>query len=263
MSRRSLGGHSGGHQERETRVNIRGLDATGPRSLLLIDGVALSGAGMAFAPSTLDHSRARGWTAWTSSRRRVGRLRVRRHRRRDQCGAQARFSNGRLTSFHFEMPIKAESIRRVAIIRRTWDGGDITLTYECWTSPGLRRRPFEIYHGLQPGVERCETIGSSMPARLRWQTAGWRRGTSAPSAAIAGPSRLHRPGQIIDWAALTANAAISIPTSSNPLKSGWNKARSRKIPLLSPSTRGSCRGFRFSHRLLYQSPGPGTASGVL
>src|SRR4029077_12114718 len=31
--------NSGGHQERETRVTIRGLDATGPRSLLLIDGV--------------------------------------------------------------------------------------------------------------------------------------------------------------------------------------------------------------------------------
>ncbi|MDE2475398.1 MAG: TonB-dependent receptor plug domain-containing protein, partial [Alphaproteobacteria bacterium] len=31
--------NSGGHQERETRVNIRGLDQTGPRSLLMIDGV--------------------------------------------------------------------------------------------------------------------------------------------------------------------------------------------------------------------------------
>src|SRR6059058_922388 len=31
--------NSGGHQERETRVNIRGLDATGPRSLLMIDGI--------------------------------------------------------------------------------------------------------------------------------------------------------------------------------------------------------------------------------
>src|SRR5581483_1975089 len=31
--------NSGGHQERETRVNIRGLDGTGPRSLLMIDGV--------------------------------------------------------------------------------------------------------------------------------------------------------------------------------------------------------------------------------
>src|SRR5689334_10810039 len=29
----------GGHQERETRVNIRGLDSTGPRSLMMIDGV--------------------------------------------------------------------------------------------------------------------------------------------------------------------------------------------------------------------------------
>src|SRR6202171_4602274 len=31
--------NSGGHLERETRVNIRGPDATGPRSLLMIDGM--------------------------------------------------------------------------------------------------------------------------------------------------------------------------------------------------------------------------------
>src|SRR5437868_14137775 len=30
--------NSGGHQERETRVNIRGLDQTGPRSPLMVDG---------------------------------------------------------------------------------------------------------------------------------------------------------------------------------------------------------------------------------
>src|SRR5947209_12049197 len=30
---------SGGHQERETRVNLRGLDTSGPRSLLMVDGV--------------------------------------------------------------------------------------------------------------------------------------------------------------------------------------------------------------------------------
>src|SRR6266566_7635462 len=31
--------NSGGHQERETRVNIRGLDQTGPRTLLMMDGI--------------------------------------------------------------------------------------------------------------------------------------------------------------------------------------------------------------------------------
>src|SRR5215472_9687083 len=31
--------NSGGHQERETRVNIRGLDQTGPPTLLMVDGV--------------------------------------------------------------------------------------------------------------------------------------------------------------------------------------------------------------------------------
>src|SRR5256885_2120878 len=31
--------NSGGHLERETRVNIRGLDQTGPRSLMMIDGM--------------------------------------------------------------------------------------------------------------------------------------------------------------------------------------------------------------------------------
>jgi outer membrane receptor protein involved in Fe transport len=46
--------NSGGHQERETRVNIRGLDATGPRSLLMVDGVRPS----------FPHWR---WTAWIFS----------------------------------------------------------------------------------------------------------------------------------------------------------------------------------------------------
>jgi iron complex outermembrane recepter protein len=31
--------NSGGHLERETRVNIRGLDQTGPRSLMMVDGM--------------------------------------------------------------------------------------------------------------------------------------------------------------------------------------------------------------------------------
>src|SRR5882724_6624096 len=34
-----VGTNSGGHQERETRVNIRGLDQTGPRSLMMVDGI--------------------------------------------------------------------------------------------------------------------------------------------------------------------------------------------------------------------------------
>jgi outer membrane cobalamin receptor len=46
--------NSGGHQERETRVNIRGLDQTGPRTLLMVDGVK-------FPPQ------ADGLCAWTSS----------------------------------------------------------------------------------------------------------------------------------------------------------------------------------------------------
>src|SRR6266481_7157580 len=33
------GTNSGGHLERETRVNLRGLDATGPRALMMIDGI--------------------------------------------------------------------------------------------------------------------------------------------------------------------------------------------------------------------------------
>jgi len=35
---RAVATNSGGHLERETRVNIRGLDQTGPRSLLMVDG---------------------------------------------------------------------------------------------------------------------------------------------------------------------------------------------------------------------------------
>jgi len=75
MSRGSSAVIPAAHQERETRVNIRGLDATGPRSLLLIDGVHFRRRLMAFAPSTLDHSRARAGPRGHPRRRRVGRLR--------------------------------------------------------------------------------------------------------------------------------------------------------------------------------------------
>ena len=82
--------NSGGHQERETRVNIRGLDGTGPRSLLMIDGVRFppQADGLcAIDPS--DYSRTCARSRGHSRRWRFGHLWFGRDRRRDQCDFEA------------------------------------------------------------------------------------------------------------------------------------------------------------------------------
>ena len=61
--------NSGGHQERETRVNIRGLDATGPRLIADDRRREISSAGgRSVRDRPVDHSGAWRSTAWTFSR---------------------------------------------------------------------------------------------------------------------------------------------------------------------------------------------------
>src|SRR5689334_19284041 len=75
--------NSGGHQERETRVNIRGLDQTGPRTLLMVDGVRFppQADGLCSADPSIIPALALD---------RVGNVWVGRDCGRDQCRAQAR-----------------------------------------------------------------------------------------------------------------------------------------------------------------------------
>src|SRR6476660_7636898 len=121
--------NSGGHQERETRVNIRGLDATGPRSLLLIDGVhfpAQADGICAIDPSiipalALDRVDilADGASAAYGSDAIAGVINV----------VLKRGFNGATTLLHVQQPDKGGTqFQASQLYGRTWDGGDFTFT---------------------------------------------------------------------------------------------------------------------------------------
>src|SRR5437764_10602372 len=126
--------NSGGHQERETRVNLRGLDATGPRSLLMVDGVRFppQADGLcAIYPSiipalALDRVDilADGASATYGSDAIGGVINV----------VLKRNFDGAVTLLHVQAPTDGGGVQYQAsqLFGRTWDGGDVTLTYE-WT----------------------------------------------------------------------------------------------------------------------------------
>src|SRR5712671_5204716 len=118
--------NSGGHQERETRVNIRGLDATGPRSLLLIDGVhfpAQADGICAIDPSiipalALDRVDilADGASAAYGSDAIAGVINI----------ILKRAFDGAVTQLHTQFPdVGGIQYQASQLWGRTWDGGDI------------------------------------------------------------------------------------------------------------------------------------------
>ena len=127
--------NSGGHQERETRVNIRGLDQTGPRTLLMIDGVRYPPQAdgiCAIDPSiipalALDRVDilADGASATYGSDAIAGVINI----------VLKRGFDGAVTLLHAQQPTDGGGLQLQAsqLYGRTWQGGDVTLTYE-WTN---------------------------------------------------------------------------------------------------------------------------------
>src|SRR6266849_3768320 len=125
--------NSGGHLERETRVNIRGLDQTGPRSLLMVDGMRFPPQAdgiCAIDPSiipvlALDRIDilADGASATYGSDAIAGVINIILKRAFDGAITQFNYSVGDAGGAHYQAS---------QMWGRTWDGGDITLTYE-WT----------------------------------------------------------------------------------------------------------------------------------
>ena len=163
--------NSGGHQERETRVNIRGLDQTGPRSLLMVDGVrfppqadGLCAIDPSIIPAlALDRVDilADGASATYGSDAIAGVINV----------ILKRNFDGAVTLLHVQAPTDGGGVQYQAsqLWGRTWEGGDITLTYE-WTDEkavsGSTHSKFTtnfLPWGLQnPFV----AIGASMPGTV-------------------------------------------------------------------------------------------------
>ena len=221
--------NSGGHQERETRVNIRGLDQTGPRTLMLIDGVhfpAQADGICAIDPSiipalALDRVDilADGASASYGSDAIAGVINV----------VLKRGYDGAVTMLHFQMPDKGgKQFDASQLYGRTWDGGDITLTYEWLDEAPVYGTAHSKYTmDYRPwGLDDQRPIGSSMPGTISVGAPNSALGTTCSNcwAVPAGT----KPGQIIDWAALIANAANKHTNVIDPLKSGWEQGSQQK-----------------------------------
>jgi iron complex outermembrane receptor protein len=171
--------NSGGHQERETRVNIRGLDQTGPRSLLMVDGMrfppqadGICAIDPSIIPSlALDRIDilADGASATYGSDAIAGVINV----------ILRRGFDGAITQFTYSSPDSGGTHYQASQLwGRTWDGGDITLTYE-WTdeSPVLGSAHSKYTGNYTPwGLDDRTPLGASLPGTLS---------TGAPAQAAA------------------------------------------------------------------------------
>src|SRR5690349_18214309 len=170
--------NSGGHQERETRVNIRGLDQTGPRTLLMVDGVRFPPQAdgiCAIDPSiipalALDRVDilADGASATYGSDAIAGVINI----------VLKRNFDGALTMLHFQMPDHGgQQYQASQLFGRTWDGGDITLTYE-WLDekPVLGTAHSKYTMNYTPwGLDNAIPLAASIPGTIS---------TGAPSSSV-------------------------------------------------------------------------------
>ncbi|HEX5281229.1 MAG TPA: TonB-dependent receptor plug domain-containing protein [Micropepsaceae bacterium] len=168
----ATGTQSGGHQERETRVNIRGLDGTGPRSLLMIDGVrfppqadGLCSIDPSVIPAlALDRVDilADGASATYGSDAVAGVINV----------VLKRGFDGAVTLLHAQGLTDSfpggSQYQASQLYGRTWDGGDITLTYEWTDDEPLKNRVHSKYtFDFTPwGLDNEIPLGSSLPGTI-------------------------------------------------------------------------------------------------
>ncbi len=250
---------SGGNQERNIEVNIRGLDATGPRSLLMVDGVRFppQADGLCVIdPSIIPELAvdrvdvlADGASATYGSDAIAGVINV----------ILKRNFDGAVTLLHIGQPTDGGGTQYQAsqLWGRTWDGGDIAITYE-WSDDqpvkGNVHSKFTVTYnpwGLEnPNVP----IGSAIPGVISTGapnvvspvpqgavtpvpylvdgtcTNCWSvpHGAGANYAAGSGGFGPTAPGSgagVLNWAQLTAMAnAAGDNNYVDPLTAGWEIA---------------------------------------
>ena len=161
---------SGGQQERLNRVNIRGLDSTGPRSLLMIDGVrfppqadGLCVIDPSIIPSlALDRVDilADGASATYGSDAVAGVINV----------VLKRGFDGATTLLHIAQPTDGGGFQaqESQLWGRTWDGGDVTLTYEHDDILPIRGNVHSKFTmNFTPwGLDNPTPLGASIPATI-------------------------------------------------------------------------------------------------
>ena len=237
--------NSGGHQERETRVNIRGLDQTGPRTLLMVDGVrfppqadGICAVDPSIIPAlALDRVDilADGASATYGSDAIAGVINV----------VLKRGFDGAVTLLHFQAPDSGGlQYQASQLYGRTWDGGDLTFTYEWMDEGHVAGNTHSKYTmNYTPwGLDNPIPLASSIPGTIS---------TGAPSSSTPGIIACSNcwaiphgvgadfPGGLgpvtpsgaatINWAAFSANAANKgTQNLIDPLKEAWEQAAVQK-----------------------------------
>src|SRR5437764_11536444 len=173
--------NSGGHQERETRVNIRGLDQTGPRSLLMVDGMrfppqadGLCAIDPSIIPAlALDRVDilADGASATYGSDAIAGVVNI----------ILKRNFNGAVTLLHYQQPDKGgQQVQASQLWGRTWDGGDVTLTYEFANLQPVKGSAHSNYTAnFTPwGLDNRVPLAASIPGTISVSTPSTNFGTN-------------------------------------------------------------------------------------
>jgi iron complex outermembrane recepter protein len=161
--------NSNGHNEREIRVNIRGLDQTGPRSLMLIDGFRFPPQAdgiCAIDPSIIPSLAvdridilADGASATYGSDAIAGVINIILKKGYDGAQTQLFFSTSQMGGPKYQAQ---------QLWGRTWDGGDITLVY-AWENetpiPGKNFSKFTVNYSPW-GLPDHTGLFSSLPGTL-------------------------------------------------------------------------------------------------
>jgi len=163
------GANSGGHLEREQRVNLRGLDFTGPRALMMVDGMRFPPQAdgiCAIDPSiipalALDHVDvlADGASATYGSDAISGVINLILKRNFDGAITQLGWTASDGGKNHFLAS---------QMWGRTWDGGGVTLSYEWYDDAPLSGKVHSKYtldFSLW-GLDNRIPLASSMPGTL-------------------------------------------------------------------------------------------------
>src|SRR5438270_8938345 len=161
--------------------------------------------------------------------------------------------NGAVTLFHYQQPDKGgQQIQASQLWGRTWDGGDITLTYEYIDDkPMLGTAHSNYTANYSPwGLDNQIPITASMPGTISTGGPVVNNGAGATGvgticsncwAVPRGTGRAFNgtlnngvgltaasSSATLDWAAFTANAANQHTNEIDPLKQGYELAAQQK-----------------------------------
>lgn len=228
---------AGGQNLRANRVNIRGLDANGPRSLLMVDGIRFPPQdGLCVIDPSIIPALALdrvdilpdGASATYGSDAIAGVINI----------VLKRGFDGGVTLLHVQAP-DAGGLEYQAsqLWGRTWDGGDVTLTYE-WTNQapvfGTSHSKYTLNY-TPWGLDNPIPIGASVPGTISIGKPSVSSGTNCtncwavPHGAGVNFNPINNgigpltPGSAstINWAGFSANSANMGTNEIDPLKQGW------------------------------------------